>query len=119
MLARREIAGLQDLAGRRVATGVADSGTRVTADLVLDLAQVEPAERLSLAPDAALEALLAGEIDALFYVGGAPVELFDTDRIDPTDFHLLPLNSRCLEGGLYADYYCGRILILLYQRMFL
>ena len=75
--------GLQDLAGRRVATGVADSGTRVTADTVLDLAQVEPAERLSLAPDVALEALLAGELDALFDVteGAGGVIRYD-DRIE-------------------------------------
>ena len=93
VLARRDIASLTDLAGRKVATGEADSGTKVTADLILDLAQVEPAERLALAPDAALEALLAGEIDALFYVVGAPAALFDTERIDPAAFHLVPLTG--------------------------
>ena len=93
VLARRDIATLADLAGRKVATGVADGGTKVTADLILDLAQVEPAERLSLAPEAALEALLAGEIDALFYVVGAPAALFDTERIDPAAIHLVPLTG--------------------------
>ena len=73
------IGGLADLAGQRVATGAEGSGTRITADLILDLAQVAPAERLALAPEAALEALLAGEIDALFYVVGAPAELFRSD----------------------------------------
>ncbi len=93
VLARRDIATLADLAGRKVATGGADGGTKVTADLILDLAQVEPAERLPLAPDAALEALLAGEIDALFYVVGAPAALFDTERIDPAAIHLVPLTG--------------------------
>lgn len=93
VLARRDIAGLADLAGRRVATGDADSGTRVTADLILDLAQVEPAERVALAPEAGLAALLAGEVDALFVVAGAPVPMLETAAIDPQAFHLLPLTG--------------------------
>ncbi len=96
VLARRDIAGLADLAGKRVAVGVADSGTQVTADLILDLAQVEPAERLAIAPAAALDALIAGDIDAFFYVVGAPAELFATDRIDGRAFHLLPLTEPVL-----------------------
>ena len=45
VVARREIGSLADLAGKRVATGQPDSGTAVTAGLILDLAQVQPAER--------------------------------------------------------------------------
>ena len=96
VLARREIAGLAGLAGRRVAVGAPESGTRVTAELILDLAQVEPAERLELSPAAALEALLAGEIDALVYVAGAPAELLAAAEIDPAAFHLLPLDAPVL-----------------------
>ena len=96
VLARRDIAGLGDLAGKRVAVGDAGSGTRVTADLILDLAQVEPAERRAIAPAAALDALLGGEIDALFYVVGAPAEIFASGRIDPESFHLLPLDEPVL-----------------------
>jgi hypothetical protein len=96
VLARREIGGLADLAGRRVATGTEGSGTRLTADLVLDLAEVEPAERVPLGPAEALEALLAGEVDAVFYVVGAPAELFRSDRIDPEAFHLLPMTDPVL-----------------------
>jgi TRAP transporter TAXI family solute receptor len=98
VLARREIGSLGDLAGRRVATGVEGSGTRLTADLVLDLAEVDPAERVPLGPAEALEALLAGEIDALFYVVGAPAELLESDRIDPGRFHLLPLTEPVLRA---------------------
>jgi TRAP transporter TAXI family solute receptor len=96
VLARREIAGLADLAGKRVATGVEGSGTRLTADLVLDLVEVAPAERVALGPAEALAALLAGEVDAFFYVVGAPAELFRSDRIDPAAFHLLPLTDPVL-----------------------
>jgi hypothetical protein len=84
-----------------VATGAEGSGTRVTAGLVLDLAGVEPAERVALAPADALEALLAGEVDAIFEVAGAPVELFRSDRIDPARFHLLPLADPVLRA-VYA-----------------
>ena len=60
-----------------------------------------PAERLALAPAEALEALLAGEIDALFHVGGAPAALFADARIDPAAFHLLPLTDPVL-AAVYA-----------------
>jgi uncharacterized protein len=96
VLARREIAGLAGLAGRRVAIGLPDSGTHLTAELVLDLVQVTPAERLAIGPAEALDALLAGEIDAMFYVVGAPAELFASAAIDQRAFHLLPLGDPVL-----------------------
>lgn len=96
VIARRDVAALEDLAGRRVATGVAGSGTRLTADLILDLTQVEPAERVELGPEAALEALVAGEVDAFFYVVGAPAPLIADPRLDPASFHLLPLTEPVL-----------------------
>jgi uncharacterized protein len=99
VLARREITGLGDLAGRRVAVGAPDSGTQLTAGLVLDLAQVTPAERVPLGPAEALEALLAGDVDAMFYVDGAPAELFADPRIDPARFHLLPLTDPALRAA--------------------
>ena len=96
VLARRDVGTLADLAGKRVATGTEGSGTRLTADLILDLAQVEPAERAPLGPAEALDALLAGEVDAFFYVVGAPAELFGSGRIDPEKFHLLPMTEPVL-----------------------
>ncbi len=69
ILARRELTGLADLDGKRVAIGVEDSGTFLTASLVLDLAQVEPAERLTINAEDSLAALTAGQIDAFFLVG--------------------------------------------------
>jgi TRAP transporter TAXI family solute receptor len=102
VLARREIADLAGLAGGRVAIGDPDSGTHLTAELVLDLAQVAPAERLELGPEEALEALRAGEIDAMFYVVGAPAELFQAPEIDAAAFHLLPLRDPALTA-VYAS----------------
>jgi TRAP transporter TAXI family solute receptor len=99
ILARRDIAGLDGLEGRRVAVGVENSGNFITAQLVLDLARVAPAEReTTLAPAAALEALLAGEVDAMVYVAGAPVSLFAEAAIDPERFHLLPLADPVLRS---------------------
>jgi TRAP transporter TAXI family solute receptor len=101
LLATAEVAGLADLAGRRVATGAEGSGTRLTADLVLDLAVVEPAERVALAPEAALEALLAGEIDAFFDVAGAPAPLLADPRIAAAGLQLVPLTDPVLQA-VYA-----------------
>lgn len=97
VLARGEVAGLADLAGRRVSVGVEGSGTLLTAGLVLDLTEIEPAERVEdLAPAEALEALIRGEIDAMFLVGGAPAPLLGDPRLDPAAFRLLPLTDPVL-----------------------
>jgi TRAP-type uncharacterized transport system substrate-binding protein len=47
------------------------------------------------------DALVAGEIDALFEVAGAPAEIFRDARIDPESFHLLPLTEPVLRA-VYA-----------------
>ena len=110
VLARQDIADLQGLGGERVAIGAEESGTFLTASLVLDLAGVTPAERVTMNPDEALPALLAGEIDALFYVAGAPAQAFQSADIDADKFHLLPIRDETLqavyvpsriEGGTY------------------
>jgi hypothetical protein len=110
VLARRDITGLKDLAGRKVAIGAKDSGTFLTATLVLDIARVEGAERLAISSADALPKLLAGEIDAMFYVAGAPAALFADPAIDGARFHLLDIKDAPLlatyapseiEGGAY------------------
>ncbi len=105
VLARTDINSLKDLSGKKIAVGVKDSGTFLTASLILDIVQVTGAERLELAPDAALPKLLSGDIDALFYVAGAPAALFSTGTIDGTKFHLLPIT----DAPLLATYTPARI----------
>jgi TRAP transporter TAXI family solute receptor len=111
VLATRDIADLQGLNGKRVAIGVEDSGTFLTASLVLDLAGVSPSERVTENPATSLPKLLAGEIDALFYVAGAPTQVFQAPEIEPAKFHLLPIQDETLQavyvpaqipGGTYA-----------------
>lgn len=98
ILARKDIASLSDLNGKKVAIGVEDSGTFLTASLVLDLTQISPAERLKINADESLAALMAGQIDAFFYVAGAPTKIFQSPDIDPERFHLLPISDPTLQA---------------------
>lgn len=93
ILARRDIAKIADLQGKSVGVGRDRSGTNLTATLVLDSVGVLPGEtRLESAQDS-LNAMLAGQLDAMFYVAGAPTRLFDSAAIDGSRFHLLPLSE--------------------------
>lgn len=105
VLAKSDIASLKELAGRKVAIGVKDSGTYLTASLILDILQVNAAERVAINPDAALPQLKTGEIDAFFYVAGAPAPLFANADIDAEKFHLLPIT----DAPLLATYNASTI----------
>lgn len=105
ILAKREIASLAGLAGRKVAIGVTDSGTFLTASLILDILQLQGVEKLPVGPVDALEMMKRGDIDAMFYVAGAPASLFSDPSIDGARFHLLPI----AEQPLLATYNQARI----------
>lgn len=99
ILARRDIADFAGLEGQRVAIGVEDSGTFLTASLMLSLTGVEPAAALPIAPADALPQLEAGEIDAFFYIAGAPAAIYTENDIDPERFHLLPIGDETLQAA--------------------
>lgn len=105
ILARKDIASVKDLANHKIAVGKKDSGTFLTSSLILDILQVKGGERLPLNPDEALPKLLSGEIDAFFYVAGAPAPLFRNESIDPAKFHLLPIT----DAPLLATYTPSKI----------
>jgi len=89
VLARRDIARVEDLAGQPVNLDVRGSGTSMTATLILEGlgVTVEPRH----APqDTALEQLRRGEIAALVYVAGKPARLFTTVAPE-LGLRLLPL----------------------------
>ncbi|BBM87728.1 TAXI family TRAP transporter solute-binding subunit [Candidatus Uabimicrobium amorphum] len=69
---------LQDLQDKTVHLGADTSGTSITAGILLNMAGVDinsiTADYSS--PQKAVEKLLSGEIDAMFYTVGAPAELF-------------------------------------------
>lgn len=98
LIATREIARPADLNGKRVAVGVEESGTFLTASLFLDLLGITAGEVLTIGQDASMEQLLAGEIDAFFYVAGAPTRLFQDERIDPERFHFVPIEDPVLQS---------------------
>ena len=111
VLAKTGIATMEDLAGKKVAVGVKDSGTYLTSTLMLDILQIKGVEKVEVNPDQALPKLESGEIDAFFYVAGAPASLFQGDGIDGSKFHLLPITQAPLlatyipakiEAGTYA-----------------
>lgn len=100
VLASRKITRLSDLAGKKVAIGKTDSGTFLTATLILDILRINNAERIAVGSSQALPMLLNGELDAVFYVAGAPTKLFSDTAIDGAKFHLVDI----LEPELLATY---------------
>ena len=96
ILAGIDVDTLADLDGKRVAIGPPGSATFITASLILDLAGVEPAERLAMAWPRQLPALLDGEIDAMVYVDGAPTRVYASAELDPERWHLVPIDSPTL-----------------------
>ena len=89
VLARKDIAKLEDLQGQRVNVDVVGSGSAMTAGILLDAfgikATVENDKQVN-----AIQALKAGQIAAVIQVGGAPMPLF-ADLPADSGLHLLPV----------------------------
>ena len=87
-----KIAAIGDLRGKRISLGGRGSGTRATAVLVLGAYGV--GERRftgqQLTIEKATEALRSGGVDAIFFVGGAPVPAL-VDLAQTTPLRLLPV----------------------------
>jgi len=105
VLAHRKVTSLADLSGLKVAIGKIDSGTYLTSTLILDILRIKDADRLAMGASEALPKLLNGEIDAIFYVAGAPTKLFMEAPIDGAKFHLLNIT----EPELQATYTSSEI----------
>jgi TRAP transporter TAXI family solute receptor len=90
----RNIAGFDDLADKRVAVGREGSGTYLTARLMFKVAEIEPKEMVPIDTDQALAALKAGQIDAMFYVAGAPVKLFVDGVTQADGLALVPIANK-------------------------
>lgn len=102
ILTKREITTLAELQGRRVAIGKKDSGTFLTSTLVLDIMQLK-VDRQPIGATDGLAKLLNGEIDAMFYVAGAPTKLFANPAIDGARFHLLSVNEPLLKASYVSS----------------
>jgi uncharacterized protein len=90
----RNIAGFDDLADKRVAVGREGSGTYLTARLMFKVSEIEPKEMVPIDTDQALAALKAGQIDAMFYVAGAPVKLFTEGVTEADGLALVPITNK-------------------------
>lgn len=75
VLARRQVAGLRDLQGARVAAGPPGLGSRFTAERLFSGLEIRP-QWLDLGPEPGVCAVLAGQADAMVYVAGKPVGFF-------------------------------------------
>jgi len=70
-----KIKTVQDLQGKKVGVGPEKSGSALTAEVLLAGFELK-VERVFDAPDAALKKLGTGDLDALIFIGGAPVPAF-------------------------------------------
>ena len=85
LVTKRSIAHLTALAGKRIATGAADSASFASGELLLGAMEV-PFLRVAQSQENAVEALIAGRADAALFVG-VPLNL---DKLG-NGFHALPL----------------------------
>jgi uncharacterized protein len=98
VLARPGIATFADLQGKRVAVGAPDSGTLVTATLLLGTAGIAPAEEARLDGEEAFAALRAGRLDAMIYVAGQPASLLKDNVAIEDALHLVPVDHPALRN---------------------
>ena len=88
LLARQEVVGITDLAGKTISVGRRLGNTEITATQLFKLLNL-PATLTNEPPDAAIGRLRRGEIGAVAFVGGKPAPLL---RMLPTfGLHLLSI----------------------------
>ncbi len=86
LIARKNIANITALAGKRIATGPAYSASFATGEMILGAMEI-PFLRVAQTQDAAIEALASGKADAALVLG-TPKNL---NRLQAGDYHLLPI----------------------------
>ena len=96
LLGRKDIVDFDYLADKRVAVGKEGSGTYLTSKLLFKVSGVEPAQLVNLGTQDALDALKAGEIDAMFYVAGYPVKLLTESVRAEDNLKLIPILNKSL-----------------------
>ena len=74
VIARNDIARLEDLKGMRVVMGPDNTATWVVSNNILNLLGVQPSERIQLKPPEAITAVLTGQADAAVLVGDPPMQ---------------------------------------------
>ncbi len=76
LMARSEIATIDDLKDKRVVVGSSGSGSMMTAVNLLSQLDIKPKRLYEVSPAEAVVAVLANRADAMVFVGGKPVPMF-------------------------------------------
>jgi uncharacterized protein len=100
VLSSHSLTTLQDLNEKRVAIGPERSGTYLTAKTIFFQTGITPSKEVFLGGTEALDALRKGEIDAMFYVAGAPATLFAENTTADDKFQLIELDDKALDSYL-------------------
>ncbi len=98
VLARQDLKGFEELAGKRVGIGEDGSGTYLTTRLLFEVSKIKPLEMVPVGTDVALRQLKEGKLDAMFYVAGYPVKLFNEQVSEQDGLRLLSIaNPKILQ----------------------
>ena len=96
LLARKSIVSIGDLQNKIVGVGAKGSGTNLTSELLFEISNVWPQRKVLMGEAEALRALEAGELDAMIFVSGYPVNLFSS--INNDKLHLVSLTEELFDS---------------------
>ncbi|UJF25255.1 TAXI family TRAP transporter solute-binding subunit [Suttonella sp. R2A3] len=101
-----DIESITDLVGKRVAVGAKNTGTFLNVSDVLKAHGVDVSELQANHDDApqAVEQFLAGDLDAIFFVAGAPMPQVQY-LAEETDIRLIPTSSAMIDSLLTRNQY--------------
>lgn len=103
LVANDRVKKLSDLEGKKVAVDIQGTGTFSVAEALLEKAGLaDKVEQIFLGGSSAVEALKNHEIDAMFYVAGYPVPLFESLFKESKDFHLVPVELSSLGEAFHS-----------------
>lgn len=94
ILGRSSLTDFDALENKRVAIGKEGSGTYLTAKLFFAVSDIKPSAMVTIGTDDALTQLKAGQVDAMFYVAGLPVKLFDESVTSADDLKIVPIHNK-------------------------
>jgi TRAP transporter TAXI family solute receptor len=94
VVGRRDIGGLEQLAGKRVAIGAEGTGSYLTGRMLLKLGGVVPGDLVLLDAREALAALKAGRVDAMIHVASAPIGLLKDGITERDGLALIGISHR-------------------------
>ena len=94
LIGKTDIRDFDDLAGKRVAVGEEGSGTYLSTKLLFKITEVTPGESVEAGTEQALALLKEGKIDAMFYVAGQPVKLFNESITSEDNLKVIPITNQ-------------------------